>query len=208
MHRRAVLRALPVAAAGAAGCLGLQSGGTDVRTRTDGDRQESRDADDGDRTADHPDDPTTDDPDDGSGVVEFDPGDGEPVATVRVGDGTEREGVRPHAVVVWNEGPERDVTASVRAASGSPSVERPLTLARGEYVLFELTERVDYRVTVRIGDGTTHEFRVPESFVDCNHSRTTVRIPAEGPIEHSTLSTTMLCRTLTVDGPDQTVPGT
>jgi len=130
-------------------------------------------------------------------VLEASPPVEEAVETVRVGDGP-GDDVQPHGLVVWNDGPKRAITTTVRAPGEGLEPSRTTTLGEGQYLVFELTEQVDYEITVSVDGGTRYGIELSESMVDCNASRTTVRIPGSGPVEYETVSTMLDCSPVTV----------
>jgi len=181
MRRRALLSAL---ALGLTGCLGLRS-----------------------RTADETDSDTTPATDTTTRTVEpaeqrapqSDPEAESPDETYRLGDGPP-SGAQAHELVVWRDGPVRPVTVEVSAPAADIAVSPTPQLEPGAYLLFELTERVDYEVAVHVKGGTWYGFDIPASYVDCNDSRTTVRVPESEPVEYGTFSTDVGC-SITVSSP-------
>lgn len=112
---------------------------------------------------------------------------------VTVGDGTPDDHVRPHEVVVWNDGPERDVEVRIRGESGDPSVSETVALPAGAAATYRLTEQVAYRVIAGPADGPKYAFGLGDRTVDCNSSGTTVRVPESGTVEYMTSSTLVAC---------------
>lgn len=182
MRRRTVLVAL---AATTTGCLDA------VRARED-----SSDDDERGRTGTDPG-PSTPTPTvDGrlaeQDIVEFDPGNRTAVERVQVGDDTPSDRVNAHDVVVWNDGEERRIRIVVHGGSDL-RIERTVSLSADGFVAFSLTQQVPYRISVGVVDGPAYGFRLPADLVDCNSSRTTVRVPPDGPVQYSTLSTAVAC---------------
>jgi len=130
-------------------------------------------------------------------VLETSPPAEEAVETVRVGDGP-GEDVQPHGLVVWNDGPKRAITTTVRAPGQGSETSRTTMLGEGQYLAFELTEQVDYEITVGVDGGTRYGIELSESMVDCNASTSTVRVPESGPVEYETVSTMLSCSPVTV----------
>jgi|GEM_PF-2450604 len=191
MRRRAFLTAL---AAGSAGCLGRAMPGDGGRTPDDGGSTDGEADVDGTPTAD---------PDDSSiepaeqGVPDSGPEAESPVETVPVGDGPP-SGAQPHELIVWRDGPPRPVVVDISSPDADIAVSRATQLDRGEYLRFELAERVDYEIVVRQKGRTRYGFDLASSTVDCNASTTTARVPESGAVEYGTVSTMVACPTGTV----------
>lgn len=119
----------------------------------------------------------------------------DPVVTATVGDGVGplRGNRKPHALVVWNDGPEREVGVRVRGSAGGPDYDWSGTIPEGATLSLELTERTPHRVVVGVAGETDYWLDLSADLVDCNHSRTTVRIAPDGSVSYGTVSTTMGC---------------
>ena len=112
-----------------------------------------------------------------------------------VGDGVETDGRKPHDVVVWNDGPERAIDVLVRGEGESPTFDRRLTFPANEYLRLKLTERVEYLVAVGVDGKPEYDFDLSDGLVDCNSSKTTVRVAENGQVSYVTVSTAMACLT-------------
>ncbi|QLH83920.1 hypothetical protein [Halosimplex pelagicum] len=179
MRRRALLAGL---AAGSAGCLGRTGPGTDGPTDSGTDSERTPAGDTATRTVEPAE----------QKIPQSDPEAESPDETYRLGDGPP-SGAQAHELVVWRDGPVRPVTVEVSAPAADIAVSPTPQLEPGAYLLFELTERVDYEVAVHVKGGTWYGFDIAASYVDCNDSRTTVRAPESEPVEYGTFSTSMAC---------------
>ena len=186
MRRRAFVAALAV---GSAGCLGRAGPGTDGPTESGTDSERTPATDTPTRTVE----PAK------QTVPQSNPEAESPVETYRLGDGPP-SGAQAHELVVWRDGPVRPVTVEVSAPATDLAVSPTTQVDPGAYLLFELTERVDYEVAVHVKGGTWYGFDIAASYVDCNDSRTTVRVPESEPVEYGTFTTDMGC-SVTVSSP-------
>lgn len=184
MRRRALLSALAV---GSTGCLGLAGRDADGPTDDGTDSGSTPATDARTRTVEPAE----------QKVPQSDPEAESPDETYRLGDGPP-SGAEAHELVVWRDGPVRPVTVEVSAPAADIAVSPTPQLEPGAYLLFELTERVDYEVAVHVKGGTWYGFDIPADYVDCNVSRTTVRVPESEPVEYGTVSTMVACATGTV----------
>ena len=204
MRRRAFLTALAI---GSAGCLGRAT--PDDGEAADGEAADGESTDERTNAVETPtagsDEPSVEPAE--QGVPGSGPEAESSVETVRVGDGPP-SGAQPHGLVVWRDGPVRPVIVEISSPDADIDVSRTTQLEPGEYLRFELTERVDYEITVFETGRTRYRFDLSSSMVDCNASTTTVRVPESGPVEYGTISTMMACQTVTVStGDDETDGG-
>ncbi|WP_436932392.1 hypothetical protein [Halosimplex halobium] len=179
MRRRAFVAAL---AFGSAGCLGLAGRDADG-SPDDGMESDPTPATDARTRTVEPAEQR---------VPQSDPEAESPDETYRLGDGPP-SGAQAHELVVWRDGPVRPVTVEVSAPAADIAVSPTPQLEPGAYLLFELTERVDYEVAVHVKGGTWYGFDIAANYVDCNDSRTTVRVPESEPVEYGTFTTSMAC---------------
>jgi hypothetical protein len=187
MRRRAFVAAL---ALGSAGCLGRTGSGDDGSTDDGTGAERPSPSDRMTRTVE----PAEQE------APQPDPEGESPVETYRLGDGPP-SGAQAHELVVWRDGPVRPVTVEVSAPAADIAVSPTPQLEPGAYLLFELTERVDYEVAVHVKGGTWYGFDIAASYVDCNDSRTTVRVPESEPVEYGTFTTSMACSVGTASEP-------
>ncbi|WP_436906540.1 hypothetical protein [Halosimplex marinum] len=183
MRRRAFVAAL---ALGSVGCLGRPGPGTGGPTD---------DGTDAERTS-----PTRTVEPAEQEAPQSDPEAESPDETYRLGDGPP-SGAEAHELVVYRDGPVRPVTVEVSAPAADIDISPTPQLEPGAYLLFELTERVDYEVAVHVKGGTWYGFDIAASYVDCNDSRTTVRVPDSEPVGYGTFTTSMACSVGTASEP-------
>ncbi|QCJ47455.1 hypothetical protein [Haloprofundus sp. MHR1] len=133
--------------------------------------------------------------------ADFDPKlDGSPAEQVDVGS---RFGVLrpsnngPHGLVVWNDGPAREITVSVYRNSfvAYETFERTFDVDAGEHVSLTLHRPATYTTVVTVEDATetAATVGVDRTNFDCNDSETTVAVRENGRMECSTWSTMMGC---------------
>jgi len=176
VNRRSLLAATGTTVAGLAGCLGSGSdgngnGGAGSGTTTTTTTTETSTTD------------TTTTPTD------------EPFRTVAVGDPDAvafHDTHRPHAVDVVNDAGTREIAIALRDGPDAAFEETVAFPAGGRFRL-RLIEPVDRELVV--DPPRTDPTRVPLSgtYVDCNCSKTTVTVAADGSVRHETVSTLVAC---------------
>jgi len=117
----------------------------------------------------------------------------DPFETATVGDGVDSENNQPHQLVVWNDGGKRVLDVFVQGGSDGPEYESHREVPADGYLRLELTEQVQYTVTAGTEGTGLATFTLGPDVVDCNDSRTVVRVASDGSVSYSTMSTTMAC---------------
>lgn len=172
MERRALLKRVAGAtmAGGLAGCLSTPGPGS-------GDPKETND-------------PTTDPgttPDGSRPLVE----------ELTVGS---RDGVAfpdnhlPHELEVVNDAEEtREVGLRLTSSEGSAMVDETWSFPAGGRVKMRLLQPDAYTLAVTLAEGQVGTVSISRAFFDCNDSRTTVDVKADGTLDVTTLSTELAC---------------
>lgn len=100
----------------------------------------------------------------------------------------------PHELDVVNDADEtREVGLRLTASDGSPMVDETWSMTADGRIQMRLLQPDEYTLAVTLAEGEVGTVPISHGFFDCNDSRTTVDIKADGTLDAMTVSTEIAC---------------
>jgi hypothetical protein len=95
--------------------------------------------------------------------------------------------------VVNDADEEREVSLRLTTSEGEAMVEETWSMSAGARVHMRLLQPQEYTLAVTLAEGEVGTVLISAGLFDCNDSRTTVDVKADGTLDDTTISTELAC---------------